>query len=141
MIFAALGFCMTVSLVYEAWLTGTPHGQAAVVMAVLPTLNLCWLLMTFTLHILCLGVWSDFHDLEAAMQGLKRRMQSQALRTGLSLLAALLVNLPVLVSFVIFVIEIAGTAPQWSVPAQPPTRPRSPPHHRLLAGRVAERVW
>jgi hypothetical protein len=49
--------------VYEGWSTGEPLGTAAIVVSMLPVMNLLWIFFAFVLHALFLGVFWDFHDL------------------------------------------------------------------------------
>lgn len=71
----------------------------------------------FTWHVLCWGVWHDYSDLDGALHCLQAPLQSSLARSSLTLLVALLVNVPVLLSFLIFILQTAGSVSDWYVPA------------------------
>lgn len=69
----------------------------------------------FTWHVLCWGVWHDYSDLDGALHCLQAPLQSSLARSSLTLLVALLVNVPVLLSFLIFILQTAGSVSDWYV--------------------------
>lgn len=72
-IYGGLALCFLISIVYEGWSTGEPLGTAAIVVSMLPVLNLLWIFFAFTLHALFVGVLWDFYDLGEYLETERRR--------------------------------------------------------------------
>ncbi len=62
-IYGGLALCFLVSIVYEGWSTAEPLGMAAIVVSMLPVLNLLWINFSFVFHVLFLGTLWDYYDL------------------------------------------------------------------------------
>lgn len=106
-IYGGLALCFLFSVVYEGWSTGDPLGTAAIIVSMLPVLNLLFIFFSFTLHALFLGVLWDFYDLESALFAIRSRLQSLGARTFLTALVTFLVNAPVFFSLLVFCVATA----------------------------------
>ena len=107
-IYGGLALCFLISIVYEGWSTGEPLGTAAIVVSMLPVLNLLWIFFSFVLHTLFIGVLWDFYDLESALSVIRSRLQSLSARTFLTVLVpSFLINAPILFSLLVFCVATA----------------------------------
>lgn len=146
-IYGGLALCFLISIVYEGWSTGDPLGTAAIIVSMLPVLNLLFIFFSFTLHALFLGVLWDFYDLESALFAIRVRLQSLSARTALTALVTFLVNAPVFFSLIVFCVATAQPVSDRSVCGhafldQPTNRihvlinhVRTPPTHDAGCGR------
>ena len=114
-IYGGLALCFLFSVVYEGWSTGDPLGIAAIIVSMLPVLNLLFIFFSFTLHALFLGVLWDFYDLESALFAIRSRLQSLSARTFLTALVTFLVNAPVFFSLLVFCVATAKPVSDRSV--------------------------
>lgn len=122
-IYGGLALCFLISIVYEGWSTGDPLGTAAIVVSMLPVMNLMWVFFAFVLHALFIGVFWDFYDLESSISAIRARLQSLGARTFLTALVTFLVNGPILFSLLVFCVAAAKPVSDGSV-------------QRLIVGRL-----
>lgn len=114
-VYGGLALCFLISIVYEGWSTGDPLGTAAIVVSMLPVMNLLWIFFSFVLHGLFVGVFWDFYDLDSSLHAIRIRLQSSSAKAFLTVLVAFLINGPVLFSLVVFCVATAKPVSDRSV--------------------------